>query len=126
MRDWLAAPTQVLAEVTGRAVYHDGIGELSSLRKRLAWYPDDVWRFVPARQWTRIAQEEPFVGPAAEAGDDLGSRVAAARLAREMMRLCLLLARRYPPARQVAGAGVRAGAAGGGDRGGVTGGAGRR
>jgi hypothetical protein len=42
--DWLATPTQALAEVTGGAVYHDGTGELSAARRRLAWYPDDVWR----------------------------------------------------------------------------------
>lgn len=56
-----------------------------------------MWRYLLAAQWTRIAQEEAFVGRAAEAGDELGSRLIAARLAREVMRLCLLLARRYPP-----------------------------
>lgn len=95
--DWLATPAQLLAEVTGGAVYHDGVGELSALRERLRWYPDDVWRYLLACQWTRIGQEEAFVGRAAEAGDDLGSRVVAARLVREVMRLCLLLGRRYPP-----------------------------
>lgn len=95
--DWLATPAQRLAEVVGGAVYHDAIGELSALRERLAWYPDHVWREVLAAQWTRIAQEEAFVGRAAEAGDDLGSRIVAARLARDVMRLCLLLERRYPP-----------------------------
>jgi hypothetical protein len=95
--DWLAAPAQRLAEVTGGAVFHDGTGELTEARRRLRWYPDDVWRYLLAAQWTRIAQEEPFVGRTAEAGDDLGSRLLAARLARDVMRLCLLLARRYPP-----------------------------
>ncbi|MEV7626509.1 DUF4037 domain-containing protein [Actinoplanes sp. NPDC089786] len=95
--DWLATPAQRLAEVVGGAVYHDPSGELTAVRERLAWYPGHVWRIVLAAQWTRIAQEEAFVGRAAEAGDDLGSRIVAARLARDVMRLCLLLARRYPP-----------------------------
>ncbi|MBO0870423.1 MAG: DUF4037 domain-containing protein [Micromonosporaceae bacterium] len=95
--DWLAMPGQRLAEVTGGAVYHDGTGELTRLRERLAWYPDDVWRYLLACQWVRIGEEEPFVGRTAEAGDELGSRVVTARLAREVMRLCLLLSRRYPP-----------------------------
>lgn len=95
--DWLATPTQLLAEAVGGAVFHDDIGELTDLRHRLRWYPDDVWRYLLAAQWTRIAQEEAFVGRAAEAGDELGSRLITARLAREVMRLCLLLARRYPP-----------------------------
>jgi len=94
--DWLSAPGQRLAEVTGGTVFYDGIGELTQLRERLAWYPDDVWRFLLACQWLRISEEEPFVGRTAEAGDELGSRVVTARLVREVMRLCLLLARRYP------------------------------
>lgn len=42
-------------------------------------------------------QEEPFVGRTAEVGDDLGSRVIAARLVRDLMRLSFLLERRYAP-----------------------------
>ncbi|WP_242613550.1 DUF4037 domain-containing protein [Herbihabitans rhizosphaerae] len=95
--DWLALPTQVLAEVTGGAVFHDGPGELTSARSRLAWYPDDIWRYVLACQWQRIGQEEAFVGRCGEVGDDLGSAVVTARLARDLMRLNLLTHRRYPP-----------------------------
>jgi hypothetical protein len=95
--DWLATPTQRLAEATGGAVWHDDHGALGALRERLRWYPDDVWRHVLAAQWIRISQVEAFVGRTAEAGDDLGSRVLTAGVARDVMRLCLLLARRYPP-----------------------------
>ncbi len=95
--DWLATPTQRLAELTGGAVYADPLGELAAVRAVLAWYPDDVWRRVLAAQWQRVWQQEPFVGRCGEAGDELGSAVVAARLARDLMRLCLLLARRYPP-----------------------------
>jgi len=95
--DWLATPAQLLAEVTGGAVYHDGTGELTAVRERLHFYPDDVWRYLLACQWWRVDQEEPFVGRTGEVGDDLGSAVLAARLVRDVMRLCLLLARRYPP-----------------------------
>jgi hypothetical protein len=95
--DWLATPAQRLAEVTAGRVFHDGLGELGPARARLAWYPPGVWRYVLACQWHRIAQEEAFPGRCAEAGDDLGSAVVTARLARELMRLCLLMARRYPP-----------------------------
>ncbi|WP_150243913.1 DUF4037 domain-containing protein [Nocardiopsis quinghaiensis] len=95
--DWLAAPAQRLAEVVGGAVFHDDAGELTGARKRLAWYPDDVWRYVLACQWQRVSQEESFPGRCAEAGDHLGARVVAARLVRDLMRLALLLSRRYPP-----------------------------
>ena len=95
--DWLATPAQRLAEFTSGAVFHDGLGELGPLRDRLAWYPDDLWRYLLACQWRRIAQEEAFAGRCAEVGDGLGSAVIVARLARDLMRLCLLMDRRYPP-----------------------------
>jgi hypothetical protein len=96
-RDWLGLPQQLLLEVTAGAVFHDGLGELEPVRDTLAWYPDDVWLWLLACQWQRIDQEEPFPGRAAEVGDELGSRVLAARLVRDVMRLCFLLERRYAP-----------------------------
>jgi len=95
--DWLATPTQRLAAFTGGRVFHDGPGDLSRARARLSWYPRDVWLYVLACQWQRIGQEEAFPGRCAEAGDELGSAVVTARLARDLMRLCLLMYRRYPP-----------------------------
>jgi Domain of unknown function (DUF4037) len=95
--DWLATPTQLLAEFTAGAVFHDPSGELTRARENAAWYPPDVWRYVLGCQWQRISQEEAFPGRCAEAGDELGSRVVTARLARDLMRLGLLMHRRYPP-----------------------------
>jgi hypothetical protein len=95
--DWLAVPAQRLAEFTGGEVFHDGPGELTRARAGLAWYPHDLWLHVLACQWQRIGEEEAFPGRCAEAGDDLGSRVVTARLARDLMRLVLLMHRRYPP-----------------------------
>jgi hypothetical protein len=97
--DWLGVPGQLLAVVTGGAIFHDGLGPggPTAVRELLTWYPDDVWRYVLAAQWTRIGQEEPFVGRCGEVGDELGSAVIGARLARDHMRLAMLLARRYPP-----------------------------
>jgi hypothetical protein len=94
---WLCAPQQRLLEVTSGAVFHDDGGELGAVRATLAWYPDDVWLWLLACQWRRLDQEEPFVGRAAEVGDELGSRVVAARLVRDVMRLAFLLERRYAP-----------------------------
>lgn len=46
--DWLATPTQRLAEMTAGAVFHDGLRELDRVRDLLAWYPPDVWRYALA------------------------------------------------------------------------------
>lgn len=95
--DWLATAPQALAEVTAGAVFHDGLRQLAPARRALAWYPDDIWRYVLAGQWHRLGQEEAFVGRCGEVGDDLGSAVVTARLVRDLMRLGLLLHRVYPP-----------------------------
>ncbi|WP_127500833.1 DUF4037 domain-containing protein [Actinoplanes solisilvae] len=95
--DWLGAPWQRLAEITGGAVFHDPGGRLAGVRERLRWYPADMWRLVLACQWQRIAEEEPFPARAAEVGDRAGATVITARLCRDIARLHLLQARRWPP-----------------------------
>jgi len=97
VQDWLAAPWQRLAEVTAGAVFHDETGGLTRARAALSWYPRDLWRYVLSCQWSRIAEEEAFPGRCAEADDELGSAVVTARLARDLMRLWLLMHCRYPP-----------------------------
>jgi uncharacterized protein DUF4037 len=95
--DWLAMPQQRILEVVSGAVFHDDIGRLTELRSLLGWYPDDVWWWMLACQWGRLAEEESFVQRTAEVGDDTGSAVVTARLVRDAMRLALLVARRYAP-----------------------------
>ncbi len=95
--DWLAAPSQLLRTCTAGAVFEDSPGHLTAARDRLRWYPDDVWLYLLACQWRRIDQEEPFVGRTGEVGDELGSAVIAARLVRDVMRLCFLIERQYAP-----------------------------
>jgi hypothetical protein len=95
--DWLLMPQQKLLEVTAGRVFHDGLGELEPVRAKLTWYPPDVWRYLLAAQWTRISQQEAFVGRAGEVGDDVGSSLIAAALVRDLMGLCFLVERRYAP-----------------------------
>jgi hypothetical protein len=95
--DWLLTPQQLLLGVVAGPVYADSSGALSAVRESLAWYPDQVWRWLLACQWHRLAQEEAFVARTAEVGDETGSAVTAARLVRDSMRLALLIDRRYAP-----------------------------
>ncbi|HEY7801122.1 MAG TPA: DUF4037 domain-containing protein [Dehalococcoidia bacterium] len=95
--DWLTTPSQRLLEWTAGAVFHDGLAALNVIRAALSWYPHDVWLYIIACQWQRIAEEEPFVARADEAGDEIGARIVATRIARDLMRLCFLFERRYAP-----------------------------
>jgi hypothetical protein len=95
--DWLSLTGQSVLEVTAGPVFVDTAGELTRARERLAWYPDDLWVYVVAADWARLLEELPFIGRAADRGDDLGSRVIAARLVGVTMHLAHLLERRWPP-----------------------------
>ena len=97
VQNWLTIPQQLLLEVTAGAVFHDPDGDLKRIRNKLEWYPSDIWLWLLACQWRRIAQEEPFVGRTAEVGDELGSRILTAQIVRDLMRLCFLIERRYAP-----------------------------
>ncbi len=95
--DWLVLGEQKLLELTAGRVYHDGLDELVNLRAKFAYYPHEVWLYRLAAQWTRISQEEAFMGRCGDVGDELGSHIVAARLVRDLMRLAFLLERRYAP-----------------------------
>jgi hypothetical protein len=95
--EWLTFPEHRLAALRHSRVFHDGLGTLEAARERLVCYPDAVWRYLLAAQWARIGTEESYLGRAGAAGDELGSRFVAARLAHYLMRLGFLMERVFPP-----------------------------
>lgn len=95
--DWLTIAPQYLRAITSGPVFHDGLGSLTRVRARLAWYPTDLWFYLLAAQWRRIDQESPFMARCGDVGDELGSRVVAARMIDELMKLCFLMERVYWP-----------------------------
>ncbi len=94
--DWLTFAEHSLLSVTGGQVYYDGLG-LEDVRRRFAYYPQAVWLYLLAAQWSLIGQEEAFVGRTSSVGDELGSRIIAGRQVEKLMRLCFLMEKRYPP-----------------------------
>jgi hypothetical protein len=97
LEEWLVIPSHHLREFTSGAVYRDDTGLLARVREAIRWYPHDVWLYLLAAQWLRIEQEAPFMGRSGEVGDELGSRVIASRLVREVMRLAYLMERTHQP-----------------------------
>ena len=94
---WLGVPQQRLRTIASGEVFHDGLQQLTSVRSALEWYPHDIWLYLLACQWQRLDQEEPFVGRCGDMGDELGSKILAARVIRDLMRLCFLMERQYAP-----------------------------
>lgn len=97
VHDWLSLTGQVALELTAGEVFEDTDGDLTDLRASLAWYPEDLWRYVVATDWRRIDQELPLMQRAGDRGDDLGSRVIAARVVDITVHLAFLLARAWAP-----------------------------
>jgi hypothetical protein len=95
--DWLSVTGQSVLEVTAGPVFTDRTRTLAAVRTLLAWYPPDVERYVLAAGWQRLCQSLPMVGRAAEAGDELGSRLLSAGLARDLLQLTFTLSRRWAP-----------------------------
>lgn len=95
--DWLTIPEHKLLSLTSDGVFHDGLNALGPMQRCLSYYPRDVWLYLLSAQWQRIGQEEPFVGRTGTVGDEIGSSVIAARLVRDIMRLCFLIERQYAP-----------------------------
>ena len=71
-----------------------GVGERLRL---LSYYPDAVWLYLLASNWALAAEEQAFVRRCHDVGDELGSRLACARIAERLMRLGFLYCREYAP-----------------------------
>src|SRR5262249_55052583 len=95
--DWLTCAEQRLLTVTAGQVYHDGAGDLTAIRAKLAYFPQQVWLYLLSAQWERISEEEAFVGRDGAVGDELGSRIVASRLVRDLMKLSFLMEKKYAP-----------------------------
>ncbi len=95
--DWLVLPQQMLLSIANGRVFHDNLEKLGPIVAKLEYYPHDLWLYLLANQWERIAQEEAFMGRCGQVGDELGSRIVATRLISDIMRLSFLMERKYAP-----------------------------
>jgi hypothetical protein len=94
--DWLSLPSQKLLTLSTGPIFHDGVA-LADLQDQLRFYPDNIWMYLMAAQWSRLDQEEPFIGRTGMVGDEIGSGMVAARLVHHAIRLAFLIERRYAP-----------------------------
>ncbi len=94
--DWFTLSEQKLKTVREGKIFHDQLG-LENIRRKLHYYPKDVWLAMMAAEWMKISQEEHFIGRTGEVGDEAGSKIIAARLVKSIMRLCFLMEKEYAP-----------------------------
>jgi hypothetical protein len=95
-QDWLLFPQQALIEATSGKLFRDDLG-VQKVRDQFAYYPDTIWKYLMRVQWGRILDELQTQARTGEANDELGSRIAAARMVRHIMYLCFMIEKRYIP-----------------------------
>ncbi|MFX1283003.1 MAG: DUF4037 domain-containing protein [Promethearchaeota archaeon] len=94
---WLMLPEQKLLEFTSGRVFYDDVGDLTEARKKLQYYPENVWKFKLMSLWKHIDQEIAFVGRTGIVGDDLGSQIEASRLIRYIIMIAFVISKQYIP-----------------------------
>jgi Domain of unknown function (DUF4037) len=94
--DWISLPEQRLCALTAGAVFHDDLG-LEQVRRKLAYYPRDIWLYLMLAGWWRVHPEMNLVGRAGFVGDELGSTLIASEMVFGFMHLSFLIERRYAP-----------------------------
>ncbi len=97
VEDWLTVDEHRLLGVTSGTIFRDDGHVLELALEVFRYYPRDVWLYLIASQWAKIAEEEAFVGRAGETGDELGSQIIATRIVQSLMRLCFLMEQAYVP-----------------------------
>ncbi len=95
--DWLRISEQHLLEFTSGVVYRDDIGELTRARELLAYYPDNVARFLLMCEWQTVNSDWWPIGRIGARGDRLGLRLQAAKAAQHLMRIAFMVCRKYCP-----------------------------
>lgn len=94
--DWLSFSEHRLLSFTKADWYVDEL-HLAGRLQALSYYPDVVWRYLLASNWSLLAEEQAFCRRCGDVGDELGSRLVAARIAERLMHLGFLYCRQYAP-----------------------------
>ncbi|NHJ38799.1 MAG: DUF4037 domain-containing protein [Asgard group archaeon] len=94
---WLTFPEQQLLAVTSGSVYYDGLKDLSIIREKFRYYPQNVWLYLLKQQWFILAEESPYPGRAAEVNDEIGAHILAINQIKKLMKLCFLMEKQYTP-----------------------------
>ena len=95
---WMSLPEQTLAEVTGGEVFFDGLGEVTKIRERLKYYPEDIRLKKLAGELLIMAQSGQYnYQRCLKHGEKGAAQLAAIEFAKSTMHTVFLLNRVYEP-----------------------------
>jgi hypothetical protein len=98
MADWLLVHEHELCRATNGEIWHDPLGEVTAARRRLAYYPEPVWRKRVAATRHNLQAHGPYQMPRArDRGETVTAHLAGALFLKRALQLCYLLRRTYAP-----------------------------
>ncbi len=98
LRQWFTVPEQSLAEAVNGEIWHDGSGEVTRIRQRLAFYPEDIRLKKLAGQLLLMAQSGQYNYRRCLAHGETGAaQLAVCEFVRSTSSVLFLLNRRYQP-----------------------------
>ena len=95
---WLSLPEQSLLECTNGEIFTDDYGEISQIRERLAFYPEDIFLKKLAGQLLLMAQSGQYnYMRCLSHGETAAAQLAVNEFVKSTISVLFLLNRRYQP-----------------------------
>lgn len=98
LRDWFHIPEPCLAEATNGEIFRDDFGRLTSIRQRIAYYPEDVRLKKIAGNLVMMGQAGQYNYPRSmQRGDTASAQLSCIEFVKSALNVIFLLNRVYTP-----------------------------
>ena len=98
LKQWLSLPDHYLAEAVNGEIFYDGYGEVTRIRRRLAFYPEDIRRKKLAGHLLLMAQAGPYnYLRSVRRGENAAAQMAVFEYVKSGIETVFLLNRKYQP-----------------------------
>lgn len=98
LREWFLVPEQGLAEATNGKVFRDDSGEVSDIRRRLLYYPEDVQLKKLAGNLLVMGQSGQYNYPRCiSRGDTAAAQLAVNEFVKSTLNVIFLINKKYCP-----------------------------
>ena len=96
-REWLLVPEQRFLEFTSGAIFDDALGQVTTLRQQLAYFPTLIWKYRLSYALESLGWELDVISLCAKRGDHLSMHLNVAVTVKRIMQLTFLANRQYCP-----------------------------
>lgn len=93
---WRKFPRQSLFAIRNGKLFRDDL-DVARICNQVCFHPKTIWLEELIREWSKVEEEEAFVGRTGEVGDEIGSRLISGRILTSLMTITFLLNKEYYP-----------------------------